>query len=45
VNVTDSTAPHTYEFRYVRAARHYEGQPPLPCNPFDETRTAFLEGR
>lgn len=35
-------APHTYEYRYVRAARTYEGQPPLACNPFDETRTAFL---
>ena len=38
-------APHTYEFRYVRAARTYEGQAPLACNPFDEGRTAFLAGR
>jgi hypothetical protein len=37
--------PHTYEFRYVRAARHYEAQPPLACNPFDEARTAFLTSR
>ena len=37
--------PHRYEFRYLRAARHYEAQPPLPCNPFDEARTAFLSGR
>jgi hypothetical protein len=37
--------PHSYEFRYLRAARHYEAQPPLPCNPFDEARTAFLSGR
>ena len=36
---------HTYEFRYLRAARHYEAQPPLVCNPFDEARTAFLTGR
>ena len=36
--------PHTYEFRYVRAPRPYEAQPPLPCNPFDEQRTAFLSG-
>jgi hypothetical protein len=34
--------PHTYEFRYVRAPRLYEAQPPLACNPFDETRAAFL---
>ena len=34
--------PHTYEFRYVRAPRLYEAQPPLPCNPFDELRTRFL---
>jgi hypothetical protein len=34
--------PHTYEFRYVRAPRLYEGQPPLACNPFDEVRTRFL---
>jgi len=34
--------PHTYEFRYVRAPRLYEAQPPLACNPFDEQRAAFL---
>ena len=34
--------PHTYEFRYLRAPRLYEAQPPLACNPFDEVRTAFL---
>jgi hypothetical protein len=33
---------HTYEFRYVRAPRLYEAQPPLLCNPFDEQRTRFL---
>ena len=37
--------PHTYEYRYVRAPRHYEAQPPLACNPFDEARVAFLGGR
>jgi hypothetical protein len=34
--------PHSYEFRYVRAPRSYEAQPPLACNPFDEARAAFL---
>ena len=36
---------HTYEFRYLRAPRLYEAQPPLPCNPFDEARAAFLGAR
>ena len=36
--------PHTYEFRYLRAPRSYEAQPPLACNPFDEGRAAFLSG-
>ncbi|HKH73600.1 MAG TPA: hypothetical protein VKA59_19715 [Vicinamibacterales bacterium] len=36
--------PHTYEFRYQRAPRMYETQPPLGCNPFDEQRAAFLTG-
>ena len=36
--------PHTYEFRYQRAPRMYEAQPPLACNPFDEQRAAFLSG-
>jgi hypothetical protein len=35
-------APHVYEFRYVRAPRSYEAQPPLACNPFDASRAAFL---
>jgi hypothetical protein len=34
--------PHTYEFRYLRAPRLYEAQPPLACNPFDEARASFL---
>jgi hypothetical protein len=38
-------APHTYEFRYVRAAAHYEPEPPLACDPFDDERAAFLSGR
>ena len=38
-------APHTYEFRYVRASAHYEPEPPLACDPFDEERAAFLSGR
>jgi hypothetical protein len=38
-------ASHTYEFRYLRAPRLYEAQPPLPCNPFDEARAAFLGDR
>lgn len=34
--------PHTYEFRYLRAPRMYEAQPPIACDPFDEQRAAFL---
>jgi hypothetical protein len=34
--------PHTYEFRYRRAPRSYEAQPPLACNPFDPARAAFV---
>jgi hypothetical protein len=34
--------PHTYEFRYLRAPRSYEAQPPLACNPFDPARAAFV---
>jgi hypothetical protein len=34
--------PHSYEFRYLRAPRAYEAQPPLACNPFDKGRAAFL---
>jgi hypothetical protein len=37
--------PHTYEFRYARLARDYEARLPLNCDPFDETRTAFLAAR
>jgi hypothetical protein len=35
--------PHTYEYRYLRARAHYEAQPPLVCDPFDEDRAKFLE--
>jgi hypothetical protein len=37
--------PHTYEFRYSRLPRDYEARLPLNCDPFDETRTAFLTAR
>ena len=37
--------PHTYEFRYARPPCDYEARLPLNCDPFDETRTAFLTGR
>jgi hypothetical protein len=37
--------PHTYEFRYARLPRDYEARLPLNCDPFDETRTAFLTAR
>ena len=37
--------PHTYEFRYSRLSRDYEARLPLNCDPFDETRTAFLTAR
>ena len=34
--------PHSYEFRYARLPRDYEARPPVACDPFDDTRTAFL---
>jgi len=37
--------PHTYEYRYARLPRDYEARPPVNCDPFDDTRTAFLTGR
>jgi hypothetical protein len=37
--------PHSYEFRYARLPRDYEARLPLNCDPFDETRTAFLTAR
>ena len=37
-------APHTYQYRYYRAPARYEAQPPIWCDPFDQTRTAFLAG-
>ena len=36
--------PHTYQYRYHRAAETYEAQPPIWCDPFDEGRTKFLAG-
>jgi hypothetical protein len=44
---TDPTVfrtPHTYEFRYHRLPASYEARPWLPCDPYDELRTKFIEG-
>jgi hypothetical protein len=38
-------APHTYEYRYYRLPAYYEPLPPSPCDPYNESRAAFLEGR
>ena len=35
--------PHTYEFRYYRVAADYEPRTWVPCDPFNEERTRFLE--
>ena len=35
--------PHAYEFRYHRLLATYEPRATLPCDAFDEARTAFLE--
>ena len=37
-------APHTYEFRYYRLPADYEPRTWLPCDPYNEERTRFLEG-
>jgi hypothetical protein len=37
--------PHTYEFRYHRLPASYEARPWLPCDPYNETRAKFLEGK
>lgn len=37
--------PHTYEFRYYRLPVDYEPRTWLPCDPFDEGRAQFLEGK
>ncbi len=34
--------PHTYAYRYTRAPKFYEVQPPLDCDPFDKERVDFL---
>jgi hypothetical protein len=34
--------PHTYAYRYTRAPKFYEVQPPLECDPFDQERVEFL---
>jgi len=35
-------APHTYEFRYNRLPATYEPAPAFECDPYDETRAAFI---
>ena len=43
---TDKTvfaAPHTYEFRYYRLPAGYESRASLPCDPYNQTRAAFLD--
>jgi hypothetical protein len=37
--------PHTYEFRYLRAPKFHEAQPPVACDPFDDERVQFLMSR
>ena len=42
---TDPTvfaAPHTYEFHYNRLPSTYEPIATKPCDPYDETRAAFI---
>ena len=42
---TDPTvfaAPHSYEFHYRRLPATYEPVPLPPCDPYDETRAAFI---
>ena len=44
---TDPTVfrtPHTYQFRYDRLPASYEARPWLPCDPYDQERTKFIEG-
>ena len=37
--------PHRYEFRYYRLPADYEPRTWLPCDPYNDTRTQFLEDR
>jgi hypothetical protein len=37
--------PHTYEYRYNRMTRDYEGRLGSACDPYDNERTAFLSGK
>jgi hypothetical protein len=42
---TDPTvfaAAHTYEFHYNRLPATYEPTPAFECDPYDETRAAFI---
>jgi hypothetical protein len=34
--------PHTYEYRYTKAAADYEPRNGIPCDPFDAERTEFI---
>jgi hypothetical protein len=36
-------APHRYEFRYYRLPAAYEPAAKDPCDPFDDTRSKFLD--
>lgn len=36
--------PHTYEFRYHKLPDTYEPRTWLPCDPYNDTRTSFIEG-
>jgi hypothetical protein len=36
--------PHTYELRYSRLPRDYEGRPNAVCNPYDEVRSELFSG-
>lgn len=35
-------APHTYEYRFNRMSRDYEGRLGSGCDPYDDERTGFL---
>jgi hypothetical protein len=37
-------APHTYQYWYYRLPANYEPRTWLPCDPYDDLRTKFLEG-
>jgi len=37
-------SPQTYVYRYYRMPEKFDPAPAIDCNPFDASRTAFLEG-